>query len=135
MPLGDVPAVLELPWALPEVDGDEPGLDEPELDDPEPDDPVFGVDEFGVPAVPGKVPHGEPLGVVPGVLEVFGFTVDGCVLLPGVAGLVEFEPGTVDEEPGVALPAGGVAVPVGGGVEVPVGGATDPVGEVAVPGA
>ena len=131
MPLGDVPAVPELPWALPEVDGDEF-----ELDDPEPDDPVFGVDEFGVPAVPGKVPHGEPLGVVPGVLEVFGFTVDGCVLLPGVAGLVEFEPGTVDEEPGVEVPVGGgVEVPVGGGVEVPVGGAADPVGKVAVPGA
>ena len=28
-------------------------------------------------AVPGKVPHGEPLGEVPGVVDVFGLTVEG----------------------------------------------------------
>ena len=53
--------------------------DDPELDDPEPVDPapLFGDDPAGAPAVPGMVPQGEPLGVVPGVVEVFGFTVEG----------------------------------------------------------
>jgi hypothetical protein len=116
-----------LPCVLPEVEGDEPELEEPELEDPELDEPGFGVVEPGVPAVPGKVPHGEPLGVVPGVLLVLGFTVEGCVLLPGVAGLVEFEPGT---------PEFGVVEPVGGGVVVLVGGAwVVLVGGVAAPGA
>jgi hypothetical protein len=122
VPFGETPA--ELPWPFPEVDGDEPeledpeldepALDEPELDEPELEAPGFGVEEPEVPAVPGNVPHGEPLGLVPGVFEVFGLTVEGCVLLPGVAGFVEFDPGTVDPEPGVAAPAGGVAVPAGG---------------------
>lgn len=91
VPLGETPA--ELPWLLPEVEGDEPGLDVPGLDDPglegplvdepavddpgfdDPEDPEF--DEPEVPVVPGKVPHGDPLGLVPGVVEVFGFTVEG----------------------------------------------------------
>jgi hypothetical protein len=125
-------------WLLPVV-GEEPG---------------FGVEGSvdpcveGAPAVPGKVPHGEPLGDVPGVVAVFGFTVEGCVLLPGVGFVVEFDPGIVpgvgfeglvvfagDPDPapgvdgvvcGVAVPAGGVAV-LAGGVAVPGGG-------VAVPG-
>jgi hypothetical protein len=94
---------------------DEPELVEPELEEPAADDPEFddpegtGVDDPAVLVVPGNVPHGEPLGLVPGVFKVFGFTVEGCVLVPGVAGFVEFEPGTVDPEPGVAVPAGGVA--------------------------
>jgi hypothetical protein len=70
-----------------------------------------------VPAVPGTVPHGEPLGVVPGAVVVFGFTVEGCVLLPGVAGFVELAPGTLEPAPGVAVPAGGVAAPAGGVAE------------------
>jgi hypothetical protein len=45
------------------------------------DEPGFGVaglvDPWVVPAVLGRDPHGEPLGVVPGVLAVFGFTVEG----------------------------------------------------------
>jgi hypothetical protein len=76
---------------------------EPELVEPGLEDPVFGA-----PGVPGNDPHGEPLGAVPGVFGVFGFIVEGCVLLPGVAGFGEVEPGTV--------PVGGVPVPVGGGV-------------------
>ncbi|HEY6764190.1 MAG TPA: hypothetical protein VI386_05415 [Candidatus Sulfotelmatobacter sp.] len=125
------------------VDGEEPGLAFAGFVDPcvEP------------PAVPGKDPQGEPLGEVPGVLEVFGFTVEGCVLLPGVGLFGELEPGTVPGvegfvvlpvEPvpapgvegevwGVAVPAGGVAVP-GRGLAVPAGGVAVPEGGVAVPG-
>jgi hypothetical protein len=76
----------------------EPGFVEPGLEDP----------AFGAPGVAGSDPHGDPLGTVPGALVVFGFIVEGCVLLPGVAGFGEVEPGTV--------PVGGVPVPVGGGV-------------------
>lgn len=76
---------------------------EPELVAPWLEDRVFGA-----PGVPGNDPHGEPLGAVPGVFGAFGFIVEGCVLLPGVAGFGEVEPGTV--------PVGGVPVPVGGGV-------------------
>jgi hypothetical protein len=91
------------------------------------DAPAFGAPAFGtlgelVPALPapGRVPQGEPLGVVPGVVEVFGFTVDGCVLVPGVGGVVEFDPGTA---PGVVAPVGGgVGLLVGGAVVVLVGG-------------
>jgi hypothetical protein len=75
VPLGDTPA--EFPWLLPEVEGDEPELEDPELVEPEGDEPVFGLDEPVVPVVPGNVPHGEPLGLVPGVFVVFGFTVEG----------------------------------------------------------
>jgi hypothetical protein len=117
-------------------------------------DPEFGFEALGDPGVPGNVPHGDPLGVVPGSFGVFGFTVDGCVLLP-VAGLPgEFEPGTVpgvvflgvaplvELEPGVfgfcgacgvAVLAGGVAVPAGG-VAVLAGGVAVLGGGVAVPG-
>jgi len=55
------------------------------------------------PAVFGNVPHGEPLDSSRSV-GVFGFTVEGLVLLPGVAGFVEFEPGTPEGEAGVAEP-------------------------------
>ena len=122
VPLGATPAVD--PWLFPEVEGDEPELE----------DPVFGVEESGVPLVLGNVPHGEPLGLVPGVLGVFGFTVEGCVLLPGVAGFVELEPGTLEGELGVAVPAGGVAVPAGG-VAGLAGGVAELGGGMAVPGA
>jgi hypothetical protein len=37
------------------------------------------------------VPHGEP----PGVFDVFGLMVEGCVLPPGVGVVGEFEPGIV----------------------------------------
>lgn len=80
-----VPGVVELP----EVDG-EPGL----LAEP-----------LEAPGVPGKFPHGAPEGF-PGV--VFGFTVDGVVLLPELGGFVEFEPGTVDGVVGVGLGVVGV---------------------------
>lgn len=43
---------------------------------------------------PGKVPHGEPLGEVPGVFGVLGLIVDGCVVPPGVGVAGEVEPGT-----------------------------------------
>lgn len=49
------------------------------------------------------------------------------MLLPGVGGVVELDPGTVD---GLF----GLAVPVGGGVADPVGGFTEPVGGAAAPG-
>jgi len=69
-----------------------PVVDVPGVDgDPELLDPAFGVEPL-----PGKVPQGDPLGVVPGAVDVFGFTVDGRVLLPRVAGFVEFDPGTVE---------------------------------------
>jgi hypothetical protein len=108
--------LLLLPW----LPGVEFGLDEP----------VFGVEPDAPLAVPGKVPQGEPLGEVPGVFVVLGFTVDGCVALPGVGVVGEFEPGTVvfgvplgavDPVCGVAVPAGGVAV-LAGGVAVLAGG-------------
>ncbi|MGA8540788.1 MAG: hypothetical protein WB566_14895 [Terriglobales bacterium] len=95
MPDGDVPGVVELP-EFPGVEG-EPGL----LVDP----PV-------APGVPGKVPHGEPVGLFPGF--VFGFTVEGVVLVPGVDGLVEFAPGTVDGT--VEFPGGVEVFP---GVDAP----------------
>jgi hypothetical protein len=52
------------------------------------------------------------------VVEVFGFTVEGCVVLPGDGGLGEFDPGTPDEGD-----VGGFTEPVGGAVGVLVGGA------------
>jgi hypothetical protein len=122
VPPDEVPA--EFPALLPDVEGEEVEGD-PESEEPEPEAPV-------VPAVPGMVPHGEPLGVVPGAVVVFGFTVEGCVLLPGVAGFVELAPGTLEPAPGVAVPAGGVAV-WAGGVAVPAGGVAERAGGVAVP--
>lgn len=91
VPFGATPA--EFPWLLPEVEGEEPELDEPVFGEL-----VFGGDEPGVPVPFGNVPQGEPLGLVPGELVVFGFTVEGRVLLPGVAGFVEFDPGTPEGE-------------------------------------
>lgn len=84
---------------------------------------MSGAEPLGEPGVPGNVPHGEPLGL-PG-FGVFGFTVEGCVLLPGVGGFGELEPGTVDGTGGVVEPAGGVA-DLDGGVAVPAGGVTVP---------
>jgi len=75
--------------------------------------------------VPGKVPHGDPLGLVPGLFEVLGSTVEGWVLLPGVGEFGEFEPGTVEGALGVVVPVGGV-VGVVCGVTVPVGGVVVP---------
>jgi len=77
------------------------------LDEPELEDPVSGVEPLGAPGVPGNVPHGD---------RVFGFTVDGWVVLPGVGGLGEFDPGTLDGD------VGGLTEPVGGGTGVLVGG-------------
>jgi len=106
---------LPLPWF--------PGAEGFELDDP-----VLG-SAPGVPfAVPGKGPHGEPLGAVPGVVVVLGFTVEGCVVLPGVGLFGELEPGAVvfgvplgEPDPGavcgVVDPVGGLTLPVGGAVE------------------
>lgn len=101
------------------------------------DDPAFGV-VLDVPfVVPGRVPHGEPLGELPGFVGVLGLTVDGCVVLPGVGVAGEFDPGTVvfgvplgDAVPGVfcgvVVPAGGVAVPAGGVAVLAGGVAGDP---------
>lgn len=106
---------LPLPWF--------PGAEGFELDDP-----VLG-SAPGVPfVVPGKGPHGEPLGEVPGVVVVLGFTVEGCVVLPGVGLFGELEPGAVvfgvplgEADPGavcgVVDPVGGLTLPVGGAVE------------------
>jgi len=113
---------LLLPW-VPAVAGFE-------LEDPLFEDPVFGAEPDAPLAVPGIAPHGEPLGEVPGLFELFGFVVDGCVVFPLADGLVGFEPGALgfgvlgDEEPGLVCPGavcGGVA-PVGG-FSAPVGGA------------
>ena len=106
---------LPLPWF--------PGAEGFELDDP-----VLG-SAPGVPfAVPGKGPHGEALGEVPGVVVVGGVTVEGCVVLPGVGLFGELEPGAVvfgvplgEADPGavcgVVDPVGGLTLPVGGAVE------------------
>jgi hypothetical protein len=148
--VGLVPGVPEevplSPWplVLPGVDGFE--LDELEL----------GV-EPGVEFVaPGRVPHGEPLGEPPGLFGVFGLTVNGCVVLPGVGLVGVVEPGTVvfgvplgEVDPGVvccvvlagciAVPAGGVAVLAGGvaglagGVAVLAGGVAGEPGVEACP--
>ena len=90
VPEGLVPGLAcDVPASLPELP---PGVagDEPEFDEPE-----FGFEALGAPGVPGNVPQGDPMGVVPGLFGVFGFTVEGCVLLPGVGLPGEFEPGTV----------------------------------------
>jgi hypothetical protein len=126
LPVGTIPGVAEFPWPFPEVEGDPPGFDDPAFDEPGLEDPAFGAGPLGDPGVPGRVPQGDPLGLVPGLLGVFGFTVEGCVLLPGAGGFGEFEPGTVDGVLGVVVPVGGVA-----GV---VGGVAVPEGVVAVPG-
>jgi hypothetical protein len=135
----DAPGVLLPEFAEPEFG---------ELDFVEPEfavagsDPGFGVAglELGFdvagfvePAVPAALPrrvvHADPLGIVPGVLVEFGFTVEGDVLVPGVAGAGEFAPGMLpgevefDDDPlglpcgvvcGVAAGAGGVAVRASG---------------------
>jgi hypothetical protein len=84
---------------------------------------------------PGNVPHGVPLGELPGFFGVLG-TVDGCVVLPGagVAGTVVFGVPLGNVEPGVVcgVPAGGVAV-LAGGVAVLAGGVAGLAGGVAVP--
>jgi len=137
--VGDAPEVLLPEFAEPEFG---------ELDFVEPEfavagsDPGFGVAglELGFdvagfvePAVPAALPrrvvHADPLGIVPGVLVEFGFTVEGDVLVPGVAGAGEFAPGMLpgevefDDDPlglpcgvvcGVAAGAGGVAVRASG---------------------
>jgi hypothetical protein len=98
--------------ALEDVVPELPGVeDEPELDDPvfaEFDEPELAVLGVVPPVVPGIVPQGPPPGLVCGAL---GFTLEGCVLLPGVGGFGEFDPGTV---PGVGLGVVGVDVPPGG---------------------
>lgn len=90
---------------------DVPGCDPvPGVDDEPEEDPVLGVEPLEAPGVPGAVPQG-PFDLLPGV--VLGFMVEGSVVLPGVGGLVEFEPGTVLGALGVGLGVVGVAVPPG----------------------
>jgi hypothetical protein len=111
-----IPGEVLLPW-LPEVEGVEL------------DDPLLGA-EPGVPfAVLGMVPHGDVLGELPGLLGLFGFTVDGCAVFPVAEGLVGFAPGIPGEEElgvtcpgvvcGVVAPVGGFTAPVGGAVGEP----------------
>jgi len=91
------PGVEEFPWLPLEVEGAVPG---------------FVAEPFGEPVVPGRFPHGALLGfVLPGV--VFGFTVDGLVLFPGVGEFGELAFGTVEGvvEPGVCVVPGVVVVP------------------------
>lgn len=113
----------------------------------------MGEPEFGVaPGVPfvvlGKVPHGEPLGELPGLFGVLGLIVEGWVVPRGVGLAGEVEPGTVGlgvplggAVCGVAVCAGGVAVPAGGvaglagGVAVPAGGVAGEPGVELCPGA
>ena len=101
-------------------------------------------------ALPGSVPHGDPLGVLAGLFVVFGFTVEGDVLVPEVGGAGEFDPGTLPGEVafgddpfgrlcgdvcgvvcGVAGCADGVTV-AGGAVAVWAGGVAVWAGSVAV---
>lgn len=120
----EVPGLVEVPGVPEEPEFEEPELDEPEFDVPELDelDDVFGVVLPLVPgAAPGIFPQGPPLGLVCGL---FGLTLEGWVLLPGVGGLGEFDPGTV---PGVGLGVFGVDV-LPGGVAVPPDGVVVPPG-------
>lgn len=59
------------------VEGEAPGFEGEEFDEPEFDEPEVDEPEFEFPVVPARLPHGEPLGVVPGFVDVFGFTVEG----------------------------------------------------------
>lgn len=90
--VGVVPGVLgcvePLPCVFPGAEGVWPEFEPPAFAVPGASLVVPGV-------VLGKVPHGEPLGEVPGVVEVFGLTVEGWVLPPGVGAVGEFDPGTV----------------------------------------
>jgi hypothetical protein len=129
------PEFGELEFVEPEfvVAGSDPGFGVAGL---EPGFDVAGFVEPAVPAALGRVPHGDPLGKVPGALVEFGFTVEGDVLVPGVAGAGEFAPGMFPGEVefgddplglpcgvvcGVAACAGGAAV-LAGGVAVWAGG-------------
>lgn len=93
--LGDVPPLL-WPFSFPAVD--EFGFEELEFDDPELGDPEFGTEPaFGVVeedpfVVPGRVPHGDPLGELPG-FGVYGL-VDGWLFVFGVP-VGDVEPGAV----------------------------------------
>jgi len=105
--VGDTPEVLLPEFAEPEfgdlefvepefvVAGSDPGFGVAGL---EPGFDVAGFVEAAVPAALGRVPQGDPLGIVPGVLVEFGFTVEGDVLVPGVAGAGEFAPGMLPGE-------------------------------------
>jgi hypothetical protein len=76
------PEFGELEFVEPEfvVVGSDPGLGVAGL---EPGFEVAGFVELAVPgALPGRVPHGDPLGIGPGVFVAFGFTVEGDVLVP-----------------------------------------------------
>lgn len=65
--LGFIPGEV-LPLLLPRV---------PEVDGFELEDPVFGAEPEAPFAVLCEVPHGAPLGDVPGLFGVLGLTVDG----------------------------------------------------------
>jgi len=83
--VGEVPPGLLEPLPLPGVDEVDP-------------DPELGADEgplLDPLAVPGNVPHGDPLGEVPGFVGVFGLMVDGWVVLPGVGAPGVVDPGTL----------------------------------------
>jgi hypothetical protein len=78
------PEFVEPEFAEPEfvVIGSDPGFAVAGL---EPGFEVAGFVEPAVPgALPGSVPHGDPLGVLPGLFVVFGFTVEGDVRVPEV---------------------------------------------------
>jgi hypothetical protein len=102
------------PFADPEFA--DPEFVEPEFAEPEPDAepaldaPVFGVEEFPAePVAPGMGPQGDVVEDEPGVL--FGFIVEGRVVLPGVGGFGDVAPGTVGGFVGVAVLPGGGALP------------------------
>lgn len=120
----DAPGVAE-PFALfPDVGGAEPELEaefpEPELDESGLEaDPLLGAVPPAAPGALGRFPHGEVPGVPPGV--VFGFMVEGFVVLPGVGGFVELAPGTVDGAFGVGEGVVGVEELAGGVALAPDG--------------
>ncbi|HXM13220.1 MAG TPA: hypothetical protein VN946_24935 [Terriglobales bacterium] len=120
----DAPGVAE-PFALfPDVGGAEPELEaefpEPELDESGLEaDPLLGAVPPAAPGALGRFPHGEVPGVPPRV--VFGFMVEGFVVLPGVGGFVELAPGTVDGVFGVGEGVVGVEELAGGVALAPDG--------------
>jgi len=97
------PEFVEPEFAAPEPDA-EPAPDAPVFA------PVFGVEEFPTePVAPGMDPQGDVGEDDPGVL--FGFIVDGWVVLPGVGVFGDVAPGTVGGLVGVAVLPRGVALP------------------------
>ena len=55
---------------------------------------AFGIEPGTLFAVFGSVPHVDPLGELPGVVDIFGLMVEGWLVPLGVGVVGELEPGT-----------------------------------------